>query len=144
MRVISYLRLNIRKLYHGPIRLLADHDFTVRCIQVESIARGYCMVPLIAYCTCTCMLKSGTSNTGKWYMYKGLVLRGSLGVYTTHTMSQPHKENRCVDDITPLLLLCQTYKSDQMVGILSETQSTTEFVRSEGKTALHVSGRRVG
>ena len=32
MRVIS--------VYNGPIRLLADHDFTVRCIQVESIARG--------------------------------------------------------------------------------------------------------
>ena len=38
MRVIS-----VRKLYHGPIRLLADHDFTVR-IQVESIARSCWMV----------------------------------------------------------------------------------------------------
>ena len=34
MRVISvYFRLNLCKLYDGPIRLLADHDFTVRCIH---------------------------------------------------------------------------------------------------------------
>ena len=31
---------------NGPIRLLADHDFTVRCIQVEPIPRGRWMVPL--------------------------------------------------------------------------------------------------
>ena len=36
MRVIS--------VYNRPIRLLTDHDFTVRCIQVESIARGHWMV----------------------------------------------------------------------------------------------------
>ena len=36
MHVISvYFCLNLYKLYDGPIRLLADHDFTVRCIQVE-------------------------------------------------------------------------------------------------------------
>ena len=47
MRVIStYFHLNVCKLYNGPIRLLADHDFTVRCIQVESIALGHWMVPL--------------------------------------------------------------------------------------------------
>ena len=47
MRVISvYLHLNLCKSYNGPIRLLANHDFTVRCIQVESIARGRWMVPL--------------------------------------------------------------------------------------------------
>ena len=49
MRVISvYFHLNVCKLYDGPIRLLADHDFTVRCIhdQVESIARAHWMVPL--------------------------------------------------------------------------------------------------
>ena len=47
MHVISvYFRLNLCKLYDGPIRLLADHDFTVRGIQVESIARGRWMVPL--------------------------------------------------------------------------------------------------
>ena len=40
------IRLNLCKLYDGPIRLLAD-DFTVRCIQVESITRGHWMVPLI-------------------------------------------------------------------------------------------------
>ena len=46
MRVKSiYFCLNC-KLYDGPIRLLADHDFTVRCIQVESIARSRWMVPL--------------------------------------------------------------------------------------------------
>ena len=34
MPVISvYFRLNLCKLYDGPIRLLADHDFTVRCIR---------------------------------------------------------------------------------------------------------------
>ena len=27
------VRLNLCKLYDGPIRLLADYDFTVRCIQ---------------------------------------------------------------------------------------------------------------
>ena len=46
-----YFCLNLCKLYDGPIRLLTDHDFTVRCIQVESIARGrhtrsHWMVPL--------------------------------------------------------------------------------------------------
>ena len=47
MRVISvYFRLNLCKLYDGPISLLADHDFTVRCIQVESIARDHWMLPL--------------------------------------------------------------------------------------------------
>ena len=47
MRVISvYFRLNLCKLYDRPIRLLADHNFTVRCIQVESIAQGRWMVPL--------------------------------------------------------------------------------------------------
>ena len=31
MHVISiYFRLNVCKLHNGPIRLLADHDFTVR------------------------------------------------------------------------------------------------------------------
>ena len=51
-RIISvYFRLNLCKLYDGPIRLLTDHDFTVRCIQVESIARGRWMVPLIQSCT---------------------------------------------------------------------------------------------
>ena len=30
----------------GPIRLRVNHDFTVRCIRVESIARGRWMVPL--------------------------------------------------------------------------------------------------
>ena len=34
------------KLYNGQIRLLADHDFTVRCMQVESIARSRLIVPL--------------------------------------------------------------------------------------------------
>ena len=30
MRVVSvYFRLNVRKLYHGPIRLLADHGCMV-------------------------------------------------------------------------------------------------------------------
>ena len=48
MHVISiYFRLNVSELYNGPIRLLADHDFTVRCIQVESITQGRWMVPLI-------------------------------------------------------------------------------------------------
>ena len=38
MHVISvYFGFNVCKLYNGPIRSLADHDFTVRCIQVESI-----------------------------------------------------------------------------------------------------------
>ena len=47
MRVIAvYFRLNLCKLCDGPIRLLADNDFTVRCIQVESIAQGCWMVPL--------------------------------------------------------------------------------------------------
>ena len=47
IRVISvYFCLNVCKLYNGPIRLLVHHDFTVRCIQVESIARGHWMVPL--------------------------------------------------------------------------------------------------
>ena len=54
MRIISvYFRLcatytrNGRVLrVHGPIRLLKNHDFTVRGIQVESIARGRWMVPL--------------------------------------------------------------------------------------------------
>ena len=37
MRVISvYFHLNVHKLYDGLIRLLADHDFTVRCIQVDT------------------------------------------------------------------------------------------------------------
>ena len=37
--------LNVCKLYnHGP---LTDHDFIVRCIQVELIARGRWMVPLM-------------------------------------------------------------------------------------------------
>ena len=45
MRVISvYFRLNV--CANGPIRLLTDHDFTVRCIQVELIARSRWMVPL--------------------------------------------------------------------------------------------------
>ena len=44
MHVISvYFCLNV---HHGPIRLLPDHDFTVRRIQIESIARGHWMVPL--------------------------------------------------------------------------------------------------
>ena len=34
-RNIVYFRINLCKLCDGPIRLLADHDFTVRCIQVE-------------------------------------------------------------------------------------------------------------
>ena len=45
MRVIC-IPINLCKLYDGPIRLLADHDFTVRCIQVETIAQGHWMVPL--------------------------------------------------------------------------------------------------
>ena len=44
---VRNIRLNVRKLYNGPIRLLVHQDFTVRCIQVESIARGRWMVPLI-------------------------------------------------------------------------------------------------
>ena len=45
MHLISvYFYLKVRKLYHGPIRLLADHNFTV---QVESIARGHWMVHLL-------------------------------------------------------------------------------------------------
>ena len=41
--VISiYFRLNVRKLYHRPIRLLAH---MISCIQVESISRGRWMVP---------------------------------------------------------------------------------------------------
>ena len=53
------IRLNLCKLYDRPIRLLADHDFTVQCIQVELIARGrtfnsYCICSTVheSYCTC--------------------------------------------------------------------------------------------
>ena len=45
-RAACNICLNVRKFYHGPIRLLTDHDFTVRCTQVESITRGRWMVPL--------------------------------------------------------------------------------------------------
>ena len=42
MGVMSiYFRLNICKLYNGPIRLLVDHDFTVRCIQVHEAIGWY-------------------------------------------------------------------------------------------------------
>ena len=41
--IFVYFRLNVCKLYNGPIRLL---DFTVQCIQVESIACSRWMVPL--------------------------------------------------------------------------------------------------
>ena len=34
-------------VYNRPLRLLADHDFTVRSIQVESNARSHWMVPLM-------------------------------------------------------------------------------------------------
>ena len=45
MHVISvYFHLNLWKLYDGPIRLLSDV-----AIQVESIARGCWMVPLMSF-----------------------------------------------------------------------------------------------
>ena len=67
---IQYFHLNLCKLYDGPIRLLADHDFTVRCIQVESITRGRWIVPLLkCMYVRTCVYESKGEKCCKFFVH---------------------------------------------------------------------------